>query len=117
MSGVYDLRRMVIPLALISSANTACGVRGGIAPILLFNGTGSSPNDVRAVEHVLNSNHLDYSTVSSSQLNGMGELQIRGYRLLIVPGGDFIQIGTHLTASTTGKIRNAVQNGLNYLGI
>jgi glutamine amidotransferase-like uncharacterized protein len=65
----------------------------------------------------LNSDHLKYSTVTSSQLNEMGESQIRGYRLLIVPGGNFVDIGNNLTSSTTANIRNAVQNGLNYLGI
>jgi glutamine amidotransferase-like uncharacterized protein len=90
---------------------------GDIAPILLFNGTGTSPNDVAAVETILSSNHLNYSTVNSSQLNEMGESQMRGYRLLIVPGGNFIDIGNSLTSSTTANIRKAVQNGLNYLGI
>ena len=112
----------VASLVLISTACTACGVRGdiqsgGIPPILLFNGTGTSPNDVAAVETILNSNHLNYSAVNSSQLNEMGESQIRGYRLLIVPGGNFVDIGNSLTSSTTANIRGAVQNGLNYLGI
>jgi glutamine amidotransferase-like uncharacterized protein len=130
-------------LALMSAGFAGCGVRGdkgsmmpvtgatasggstptpplksgGIAPILLFNGTGASPGDVAAVETILNSNHLDYSTVNSSQLNEMGDSQIRRYRLLIVPGGNFIDIGNSLTSSTTANIRSAVQNGLNYLGI
>ena len=111
---------IIVSLVLISTAFTACGVsgdKGSIAPILLFNGTGTSPDDVAAVETILNSNHLNYSTVNSSQLNEMGESQIRGYRLLIVPGGNFIDIGNSLTSSTTANIRNAVQNGLNYLGI
>ena len=89
----------------------------GIAPILLFNGTGTSPNDVAAVEAILNNNHLDYSTANSLQLNQSGESQIQGYRLLIVPGGNFVDIGNSLTSNTTANIRNAVQNGLNYLGI
>jgi hypothetical protein len=89
----------------------------GIAPILLSNGTGTSPNDVLAVATILNSNQLRYSTVNSSQLNEMGESRIRGYRLLIVPGGNFIDIGAGLTSRTTANIRNAIQNGLNYLGI
>ena len=38
-------------------------------------------------------------------------------RLLIVPGGDFIAIGNSLTPGTTVNIHNAVQGGLNYLGI
>src|SRR5262249_55266382 len=110
-------------LVLISTAFAACGVRGAKdgapakAPILLFNGTGTSPGDVVAVEAILNSNHLNYATANSSQLNDLGESQIRGYRLLIVPGGNFIPIGKSLTQSTTANIRNAVGNGLNYLGI
>ena len=114
-------RTLVFPaLVVISTAFTACGVRGdtgGAAPILVFKGKGTSPNDVAAVETILNGNHLSYSTVNSSQLNAMGESRIRGYRLLIVPGGNFIDIGNGLTSNTTANIRNAVQSGLNYLGI
>jgi glutamine amidotransferase-like uncharacterized protein len=107
-------------LLLISTAFVACTVRsnrGGTGPVLLFGGTGASPGDVAAVETILNSNHLGYSTVNSSQLNRMGEAQLRQYRLLIVPGGNFIDIGNGLSSTTTANIRNAVQNGLNYLGI
>jgi glutamine amidotransferase-like uncharacterized protein len=99
----------------ISIASTSCGVRR--APILLFSGTGTSRNDVAAVEEILKSNGLDYSTASSFQLNGMGDEQMRGYRLLIVPGGNFIDIGNGLPATATAKIRSAVHGGLNYLGI
>lgn len=111
---------IIASLVLISTAFTACGVgrdKGGMAPILLFNGTGTSPNDVAAVEAVLQSNQFSYSTVNSLQLNEMGAAEIRGYRLLIVPGGNFIDIGNGLTAGTTANVRDAVQNGLNYLGI
>jgi glutamine amidotransferase-like uncharacterized protein len=90
---------------------------GDIVPILLFNGTGTSPNDVAAVEAILSSNHLNYSTASSSELNEMGESQMRGYRLLIVPGGNFVDIGHSLSSGTTANIRKAVQSGLNYFGI
>ncbi len=106
-------------LVLISAVFSACGIhvekRGG-AEILLFEGTGTSPNDVKALEAILESNHLDYATVNSSRLNEMGEARMRGYRLLIVPGGNFIKIGDSLSARTTAKLRSAVQNGLNYLG-
>jgi len=113
-------------VAVISTAFTACGTIGDegrmpdpgkIAPILLFNGTGTSSEDVAALESILSSELMDYSTVSSSKLNGMSESQIREYRLLIVPGGNFEQIGNSLSSSTTANIRNAVQNGSNYLGI
>ena len=112
--------RRVAALVLISVAFAGCAVRSDqavAAPILLFSGTGTSPGDVAALEAILSQNHLNYASADSSQLNGMSEAQIRGYRLLIVPGGNFIDIGNSLSSSTAANIRNAVQNGLNYLGI
>jgi glutamine amidotransferase-like uncharacterized protein len=88
-----------------------------IAPILLFKGTGTSQNDVEAIEAILNNNQLKYSTVNSSRLNGMGVARLRAYRLFIVPGGNFIDIGKGLAPDTTAHIRAAVYDGLNYLGI
>ena len=90
---------------------------GGNAQILLFNGTGTSTNDVAAIETILKSNHLNYSTISSSQLNGMSESKIRRYRLLIVPGGNFITMGNSLTSATVAIIRTSIHHGMNYLGI
>ncbi len=106
-------------LLLISLAMAACTpqVSTGAPAILLFNGAGTSENDVAAVETVLKDSQLDYSTVNSRQLNGMSESQLVGYRLLIVPGGNFIAIGEGLTSSTTANIHNAVRGGLSYLGI
>ncbi len=85
--------------------------------MLLFTGTGTSPNDVAAIESTLNSNHLSYATANSFQLNSMAKSQISGFRLLIVPGGNFVAMGNSLTAGTTARVRNAVKGGLNYLGI
>jgi glutamine amidotransferase-like uncharacterized protein len=121
-------RRLLIIACTIFSAVvfTACGGRGNksnttgkdaAASILLFNGTGTSPNDVAAIETILSSNHLNYAMVNTEQLNGMGGQQVRAYRLLVVPGGNFILMGNNLTAGTAANIRNAVHNGLNYLGI
>lgn len=86
-------------------------------PILLFNGTGASPNSVKAIEGVLKDRRLKYTTVNSQQLNGMSESQLMVYRLMIVPGGNYIHMGDSLTPATTTNIHNAVQDGLNYLGI
>ena len=47
----------------------------------------------------------------------MSESNIRAYRLLIVPGGNFEQLGDSLTSSTAMNIRNAIRDGLSYLGI
>lgn len=107
---------IVISLALLA---TACGARSnkGSAPILLFTGTGTSRGDVAALETILDANHLSYATVSSAELNAMAEDGIRRYRLLIVPGGNFVEMGDSLTPGTTANIRSGVQNGLNYLGI
>ena len=47
----------------------------------------------------------------------MSESQLMAYRLMIVPGGNYITMGDSLTPGTTANIQNAVQGGLNYLGI
>ena len=81
------LRRdfMAASLLLIAAAATACGPAPasstGIASVLLFTGTGTSPNDVAAMETILRSSHLSYSTANSFQLNSMAESQISRYRL------------------------------------
>lgn len=121
------LRRVLIgaELVLVATLFNACRDHDGKSSmsadggtqILLLNGTGTSPNDVAAVETVLHNNHLNYSTVNSSQLDAMGKPQIRKCRLLIVPGGNFIDIGNSLTTVTRENIRYAVEHGLNYLGI
>ncbi len=88
-----------------------------MAPVLLFTGRGTSAGDVGAVQEVLNSNHLEYETADSADLNAMGPADFGRHRLLIVPGGNFETMGRQLSAATPAQIRSAVQHGLNYLGI
>lgn len=85
--------------------------------ILLFNGAGTSRNDVAAIEAILHAKQLAYAMVDSAQLNEMSEAQMRSHGLLIIPGGNFVDIGNGLTAETTANVRAAVQHGLNYLGV
>lgn len=87
------------------------------APILLYAGTGSSPNDVAEIAKILTARDFEYATANSKQLNGMSESQLRAYRLIIVPGGNYITMGNNLTPETTQRIQEAVQQGVNYLGI
>ena len=70
------------------------------APIILFNGTGTSPKDVEAVKNILSSNHMDFTLVNSAQLNGLDPSQLSKYKLIIIPGGNFIDIGKSLTEET-----------------
>lgn len=87
-------------------------------PVLLFNGTGTSSSDVAAIEAVLHSLTLGFNTADSTQLNALTEQQLAGYKLLIVPGGNSIDIGSNLTSSTAANIRGAVMDyGAHYLGI
>ena len=103
----------------ISLALAACAppAPSGVPSILLFSGSGTSANDVAAVEAILKDRHLTYSTVNAQQLNGMSASQLMAYRLMVVPGGNFIAMAESLTPSTTANVHNAVQGGLNYLGI
>lgn len=88
-----------------------------VAPILLFNGTGTSPNDVAALAKILKGRGFEYATANSKQLNGMTESEFMAYRLIIIPGGNYITLGNNLAPETTQRIRNAVYRGVNYLGI
>lgn len=87
------------------------------ASILLFRGAGSSPNGVKAMESILKSRGQAYSMVDSEQLNHLSESDLRAYRLLIVPGGNYITMGNGLTPEATAKVRRSVESGLNYLGV
>jgi len=87
------------------------------APILLFCGSGSSPNSVKELEAILKDKQLKYAKVDSKKLNGMSVADLKGSRLLIVPGGNYITMGNSLTPNTAANVRVAVQEGLNYLGV
>src|SRR5262249_30445437 len=120
-SFVEDGRRILAAasLSLLFSCLTACAIRStssGLPAILLFNGSGTSPNDVAAIEKILDENDFSYTTANSRRLNEMSESQLRAYRLLIVPGGTFEQIGNGLISTVAANFRNAVHSGLNYLG-
>jgi glutamine amidotransferase-like uncharacterized protein len=116
-------RRSYLVLACCILAATACDTHqvpltaNPSAGVLLFNGAGTSPNDVTAIEALLDRDHLNYSTVNSRQLNQLSASELRKYRLLIVPGGNFVEIEHSLNSSATANVRDSVQNGLNYLGI
>jgi hypothetical protein len=99
------------------TASAEATTKESTAPILLFNGKGTSSGDVAAFETVLSDTHLGYAVVNSSRLNEMSEAQLRQHRLLIIPGGNFIDMGNGLTPGAAANIRNAVHEGLNYLGI
>lgn len=118
--------RLIFSLALIALTLTGCKNAGDSAipltsntvpPVLLFNGTGTSANDVTAVEVILNEHHLNYSTANSLQMDDISESRLRAYRLLIIPGGNFVTMGRSLKSGTIANIHNAVERGLNYLGI
>ena len=94
------------------------GSRAGRVGRLLFSGRGTSPGDFGPSRRsILSHEHLGYSIIGTGQLNRLTELEIRKYRLLIIPGGNFEQIGKKLTLAAAANIRGAVRSGLNYLGI
>jgi glutamine amidotransferase-like uncharacterized protein len=106
--------------ALLGCSLTACRATDSgnrALDVLLFAGRGTSPNDVAALERILRDNDLRYATASSRRVNTMSESELRAYRLLIVPGGNFEEIGNGLTSSATTNLRSAIRSGLNYLGI
>ena len=108
---------IVVLSAIIPIALTVPAAAMNHPQVLLFNGTGTIANDVKAVETILSGLGLSYATADSAQLNDMSESELRAYKLLIVPGGNSITIGENLRAATTENVHNAVSAGLHYLGI
>jgi hypothetical protein len=104
-------------LALLVLMLPACSPAATPPPILLFTGTGASPNDAKAIEAILRSQQLSYATADSAALNAMPPAELRRYRLLIVPGGNYITMGENLTPAIATNVREAVRGGVNYLGI
>jgi glutamine amidotransferase-like uncharacterized protein len=118
MTSSHLARAAVALVALAGCDREARPLRPpNVAPILLFNGSGTSVEDVAAFETILDNQHLGYSTVNSAQLADMGKAALGGYRLLIVPGGNFETIGGHLTSNALANVHGAVQSGLAYLGV
>jgi len=115
--------KVALPPPVVATTDSAAASTDSVQttstrpPILLFNGTGTTSSDVSAVESILNTLKLGYSTVNTSQMNSMSETTLKSYKLLIVPGGNSITIGNHLTKNATTNIHNAVNGGLHYLGI
>jgi glutamine amidotransferase-like uncharacterized protein len=108
-----------VSLALVVATIIACGgsPTKRSAPVLLFTGIGTSSGDVAALQTILKTSQIDYVTVSSAELNLMAEDAIGRYRLLIFPGGNFVEMGNSLTPRTTANVRSGVQHGVNYLGV
>lgn len=108
-------------LLLLPLAAAGCGETSDrtttIPSVLLFNGRGTSPGDVAAVEDVLRARGVGYATASSEQLDAMSEAELKAYRLVVIPGGNFVEMGNGLTPNATARLRHAIAGGASYLGI
>lgn len=104
---------IVLAVPLMSCAAQVSGP----APIILFDGTGASRGSVSALRALLEDNHLPYESATSAQLDVMDDATLQRHQLLVVPGGNFEAMGKGISKATVLRIRNAVQHGLNYLGV
>jgi hypothetical protein len=87
------------------------------ATVLVYNGTGSSPTDVVALESILTAMGLKYDTANSSQMNTMSKAKLISYKLIVWPGGNSIDMGNSLGEQTTALVKTAVsQYGVSYIG-
>lgn len=112
------MRRSLIGITFLLAA--ACGADDSppaSASVLLFAGAGASPGDVAAIKKLLGASKIDFATASSGQMNRMSPDQLAAYRLIIMPGGNFEDMGNGLSKEVSAKIRSAVRGGVNYLGI
>src|SRR5262245_19413451 len=111
------MRRLRALIWLLSPIFAGCTSQPAVSDVLLFNGQGTSANDVAALKDTLRDAGVRYTTANSAQLDAFGASDLRRYRLLLVPGGNFEAIGKGLSARTSDRIRDAIESGLNYLGV
>jgi glutamine amidotransferase-like uncharacterized protein len=116
---LFLLLVVVLPLLAAACGTSSTSTQRTVPNpnVLLFNGRGASSGDVAAVEDILRARGLDYATASSSRLDAMSESELKTYRLIVVPGGNFVDVGNGVTTSTAAKLRKAIGSGLNYLGL
>ena len=69
---IIGARRLRVVVALVLNACSPA-IPKAAPPILLYSGSGTSPNAVSAVETVLKNKHLAYATANAQQLNAMNE--------------------------------------------
>jgi|SRR5215471_7951098 len=112
------MRRLRLLLRLVPVFVAGCTtVTPAPADILLYGGRGTSPGDVAAFEDILRERGLRYSTVNAAGLDTLGDAELKAYRLILIPGGNFVDIGNGLTTAATARIRHAVGSGVSYLGV
>ena len=91
-------RELAMACALLTLAALAgCVPIPTAQTVLLFAGSRTSADDVRAIEAILDINRVRYSTTNSFRLNWISDVQLAKYKLLIVPGGNFVSMSSHLT--------------------
>lgn len=110
---------MRITIYFITIASFLCGCKSQTMhpSILLYNGKGVSKNDASAIADILSAYQLAFQRVNETELNTLDITTLKSYRLLIIPGGNFIEVGNELSKQTTARINSAIHSGLNYLGI
>jgi glutamine amidotransferase-like uncharacterized protein len=110
---------LLLIACLAGCQKTPATAEAGVMParIVLFDGKGTSPGDVHAVEALLKHEKLPYTTVDSDELDLMTAEQFAHVDLLIMPGGNFEEMGRELDPATPKRVRDAVRGGTNYLGI
>ncbi|MEJ0029049.1 MAG: BPL-N domain-containing protein [Bacteroidota bacterium] len=111
------LNNPLVLLCFVLSVGVLAGCDSPQAEVLLFSGTGVSENDVVAIEVILKANDMSYALINSAGVNELTPSQLTNYKLLIVPGGNFIDMGKSLTTQASSNVRDAVHSGLNYFGI
>lgn len=86
MAGIKN-RLIYFIIFIVVELLTNCNNAVKDSPILLFTGKGTSTNDVKAIKHLLYTNHLDFAVINSSQLNWLDTNRLKKYKLMIIPVG------------------------------
>lgn len=111
------MKKLIMGLLTAASISFTSNSNAQQATALLYNGNGSSPTDVVAIQGILGTMGISYHLVNHTQLNAMPLAVLQTYKLIVWPGGNSIVMGNSLSKTATTNVKKAVSNkGVSYIG-
>jgi glutamine amidotransferase-like uncharacterized protein len=104
---------LVFSLFILKPASALAGNQ-----VLIYVGYGTTSGSAAGLEKAITGAGYTYTAVTAPQMNAMTRAQFDAYKLIVIPGGNSINIGTSLTKTTTNNVHNAVTlDGVSYFGV
>lgn len=86
--------------------------------VLIYGGVLSWNDEIDSIKGLLTAQNKTYVEYNDAKMNSLSLEDLKGFSLVIFPGGNSDRVSENLTPETKRHLRDAiVENGLNYLGL